>query len=173
MAEETVQTFIAALSELAPNARVTVDAAASPEGETFIDIADGEFFTTVSYRPAFGFGIYVTPSAFGQRPDEVFRSAQKAARRILQLRDTFEKDGVVKHLTLHEMRILAGFTQVEVATALDVKQPSVQRIERRGNVQIETLARHVSAMGGRLEMSVVFDDMEARLNLPELKEFAK
>ena len=88
----------------------------------------------------------------------------------MQLRDLFQKDGVVKHLTLQEMRLLTGLTQVEVAKALAIKQPSVQRIERRDNVQIETLARHVHAMGGRLEMSVVFEDMEARLELPALKE---
>ncbi|UPT92446.1 helix-turn-helix domain-containing protein (plasmid) [Bradyrhizobium barranii subsp. apii] len=146
-----------------------MDEAESEGGESFIDISDGDFRTEVSYRPNFGFGIYVTTGVFGQRPDEVFRNAAKAAKRIGQLRESFFRDGVLRHLTLVEMRVLTGLTQVDVANALDIKQPSVQRIERRGNVQIETLARHIHAMGGRLEMSVVFDDMEAKLELTALK----
>ncbi|WP_051462971.1 helix-turn-helix domain-containing protein [Bradyrhizobium sp. URHA0013] len=169
MTSQLVEAFVSALRDLAPDAKIAVDEAESEGGESFIDISDGDFRTEVSYRPSFGFGIYVTPGVYGQRPDEVFRNADKAAKRIGQLRESFSRDGVLKHLTLVEMRVLSGLTQVDVANALDIKQPSVQRIERRGNVQIETLARHIHAMGGRLEMSVVFDDMEARLELSALK----
>ncbi|QDF41311.1 XRE family transcriptional regulator [Bradyrhizobium symbiodeficiens] len=169
MTAQSIEAFVKNLLELAPNAKINVDEAEADGGESFIDISEGDFRTEVSYRPNFGFGVYVTPRAFGQRPDEVFRTADKAAKRIWQLRESFLKDGVLKHLTLVEMRVLTGLTQVDVANALDIKQPSVQRIERRGNVQIETLARHIHAMGGRLEMSVVFDDMEARLELTALK----
>jgi hypothetical protein len=51
-----------------------------------------------------------------------------------------------------------------------IRQPSVQRVENRGNVEGATLARHVRALGGRLEMSVVFDDMEAPLELSALED---
>jgi hypothetical protein len=61
-------------------------------------------------------------------------------------------------------------TQEKAAEAQVIRQPSVQRVENRGNVEGATLARHVRALGGRLEMSVVFDDMEAPLELSALED---
>ena len=91
MIPEFVQAFVRQLSDLLPSIRTTVDSPAVPEGETFIDIVDGEFATEVSYRPMFGFGIYVTPVTYGQRPDELFRSAQKAAQRSCNSGISFRK----------------------------------------------------------------------------------
>jgi hypothetical protein len=103
----------------------------------------------------------------GQASD---RSAAKAAQRIVQLRDSYANVGSTTYLTLAEIRQLMDLTQESVAAAQAIKQPSVQRIEKRGNVEVMTLARHVRALGGRLEMSVVFDDMEARLELSALDD---
>jgi hypothetical protein len=169
MTDGPIAEFVNALRRLAPRLTVTIDAADDPDGETFLDLSEDGFTAEVSHRADSGFGIYVKPGLYGQRPDEVYKTAAKAAQRIVRLRNSFREDGELKYLTLLDMRLHAGRTQVEVASALGIKQPSVQRIERRGNVQIETLAKHIQAMGGRLEMSVVFDDMTARLELSALK----
>jgi DNA-binding XRE family transcriptional regulator len=167
---DSLEAFLSALREVAPSIIAHIDAPANPKGETFIDLRDGNFNTEVSYRPDVGFGIYVSDPTFGQRPDELYRSASKAAQRILQLQESYELGGLVRHLTLAEIRQLMDLTQEKVAAALEIKQPSVQRIEKRGNVEVMTLARHVRALGGRLELSVVFDDMEARLELSALED---
>jgi DNA-binding XRE family transcriptional regulator len=167
---DSLDAFLSALSEVAPGISAQVDAPSDPKGEAFIDLVDGNFNTEVSYRPDVGFGIYVSDPTFGQRPDEIYRSASKAAQRIVQLRESYENGGLIKHLTLAEIRQLMDLTQEKVAAALAIKQPSVQRIEKRGNVEVMTLARHVRALGGRLELSVVFDDMEARLELSALED---
>jgi DNA-binding XRE family transcriptional regulator len=124
----------------------------------------------IGYRPDVGFGIFISDSKYGQRPDEIYRSASKAAQRFVQLKESYEHAGLTTYLTLAEIRQLMDLTQEKVAEALAIKQPSVQRIENRGNVEVMTLARHVRALGGRLEMSVVFDDMEARLELSALED---
>lgn len=165
---DSLDAFLTILRELIPGIVAQVDAAAEPAGESFIDIDDGDFSTEISYRPDVGFGVYVGDRIFGQRPDEIYRSATKAARRVAQLSESFKKDGLTTHLTLSEMRELVGLTQAKMAETLAIKQPSVQRIENRANVEVMTLARHVRALGGRLELSVVFEDMEARLELSQL-----
>ena len=73
-------------------------------------------------------------------------------------------------LTLPEMRALIGGPYSQIASRLDIKQPSVQRFEKRQNLRLDTLAGYVGAMGGRLEVNVVFDDMEVRMNLNSPKE---
>ena len=166
----SVDDFLDALGEAAPGVGAQVDPPSDPKGETFIDLSDGEFATEVSYRPEVGFGIFVSERTFGQRPDEIYRSAAKAAQRIAQLRATFASAGAITYLTLSEIRQLMDLTQEEVAEELAIKQPSVQRLEKRGNVEVMTLARHVRALGGKLEMSVVFEDMEARLELSALED---
>ena len=167
---ESLEAFLRALHEVAPGISSKIDTPSDPKGETFIDLIDGNFSTEVSYRADVGFGIYVSDPALGQRPDEIYRSAKKAAQRIMQLRESYENDGRITYLTLVEIRQLMDLTQEKVAAALAIKQPSVQRIEKRGNVEVMTLARHVRALGGRLELSVVFDDMEARLELSSLED---
>jgi len=167
---DSLDSFLVALRATSPGMDAQVDAPSDPTGESFIDLSDGDFATEVSYRPTVGFGIYVSDRIYGQRPDEIYRSASKAAQRILQLRESYKNGGLITHLSLAEMRQLMGLTQEKVAEALAIKQPSVQRIEKRGNVEVVTLARHVRALGGRLEMSVVFDDMEARLELSALED---
>jgi hypothetical protein len=184
ISENAVSDFIGILEKLAPGVETSVDTPSDPNGETFIDIRLGAFSTEVSYRPAFGFGIFIKEGIFGQRPDELFRHADKAATRIMQLRNTFEKDGSIKQLTLADMQVLLGVTDVRKAeTFLNVQQvlmllheigKSVQQTEKteelfqeiEKNLRVETFASRIQAMGGRLEMSVVFDDMEARLELP-------
>ncbi|WP_430245071.1 XRE family transcriptional regulator [Neorhizobium sp. DAR64861/K0K2] len=148
---------------------VEVDSPKDPDGESFLDIAKGEFSTQISFRPGVGLGVFISEPAFGQRPDEIYRSAEKAVQRADQLFQQFVKSGTVGYLSLLEMRELNKLSQVELANALSIKQPSVTRIEKRENVKIDTLAKHVEAMGGRLEMRVLFDEMEARLELPALK----
>lgn len=145
---------------------VETDAPDDSNGETFLDITRNDFSTQISFRPHAGLGLFISDDAYGQRPDEVYRNAEKAANRVDQLFRQFEKSGSIGYLTLVDMRKLNNLSQVELAEALSIKQPSVNRIEKRENIKFETLAKHVAAMGGRLEMRVVFDEMEARLEIP-------
>jgi predicted XRE-type DNA-binding protein len=57
-------------------------------------------------------------------------------------------------MLLSELRKLSELTQVEVAQALGISQPEVSRLEGEQDMQISTLAKLVSALGGELEISV-------------------
>ncbi len=55
---------------------------------------------------------------------------------------------------LRELRRIAGKAQVEIATALNIKQPSVSKIENQADMYLSTLRSYVEALGGELELSV-------------------
>jgi Helix-turn-helix domain len=55
---------------------------------------------------------------------------------------------------LRELRLIAGKAQADVATALQIKQPSVSKIETQGDMYLSTLRSYVEAIGGELELVV-------------------
>ena len=61
-------------------------------------------------------------------------------------------------LRLAEARRRRGVSQAVIAEALEVSQPNVSRIEQQHDVYLSTLARYVAALGGHLEVVVVFPD---------------
>ena len=61
-------------------------------------------------------------------------------------------------ITLHELRQAVGATQTEVAQDLGVSQPYVAKIEKRGDMSLTTLSSYLAALGGRLEVRVVFPE---------------
>lgn len=64
---------------------------------------------------------------------------------------------------LYNARRAVGKSQAEVAAELGVSQANVSRIERAKDLQLSTLEKYVHALGGRLELRVVFDDEEVVL----------
>jgi len=55
---------------------------------------------------------------------------------------------------LRELRQIAGKAQAEIATALNIKQPSVSKIEKQVDMYLSTLRGYVEAIGGQLELTV-------------------
>lgn len=58
--------------------------------------------------------------------------------------------------SLRELRQLAGKAQADIATALNIKQPSVSKIEKQTDMHLSTLRSYVEAVGGKLELTVKF-----------------
>lgn len=55
---------------------------------------------------------------------------------------------------LRELRQLAGKAQADIASALNIKQPSVSKIEKQADMYLSTLRSYVEAIGGQLELTV-------------------
>ena len=62
---------------------------------------------------------------------------------------------------LGALRRSRGLTQREVAARLDMTQPEVSKLERRGDVRVSTLSAYVGALGGRLVVSARLADGDA------------
>lgn len=56
--------------------------------------------------------------------------------------------------SLRELRQITGKAQIEVAAALKVKQPSVSKVEKQGDMYLSTLRGYIEAIGGELELVV-------------------
>ena len=60
--------------------------------------------------------------------------------------------------SLGALRRIAGRAQADIATALNIRQPSVSKIERQADMYLSTLRGYVNALGGELELRVTLPD---------------
>lgn len=66
-------------------------------------------------------------------------------------------------MVLAELRKHSGMTQKELADILGVSQPTLSSQEHQDDMEISTLSRLVSAMGGQLELIVHMPKGDIRL----------
>ena len=62
---------------------------------------------------------------------------------------------------LRELRRIAGKAQAEIASALNITQPSVSKIEKQRDMHLSTLRSYVEANGGELELMVKLPERPA------------
>ncbi len=60
----------------------------------------------------------------------------------------------LEELTLRHLREKLGLSQSELAERLEVQQPAVSKMERRQNLELNTLRSVVNALGGTIEIIV-------------------
>ncbi|MGD9633139.1 MAG: helix-turn-helix domain-containing protein [Pirellulales bacterium] len=73
-------------------------------------------------------------------------SPERRARSDARVKEMMEE------MLLAELRKFAGRTQEEVAAELGVSQPCLSKMENQSDMQIGTLNRIVTSLGGRLEL---------------------
>lgn len=56
--------------------------------------------------------------------------------------------------SLGELRRAAGKAQIDIASALNMKQPSVSKIEKQTDMYLSTLRSYIEAVGGKLDLVV-------------------
>lgn len=81
-----------------------------------------------------------------EKPKVVAKAKQAAAEILLDI-------------NLAELRELMEMTQIDMAKALGVKQPTVSEMEKAGrDLKISSLKRYVEAAGGTLRLDVELPD---------------
>lgn len=70
---------------------------------------------------------------------------------------------LIDEMPLEQLRRARKLTQEQLAETLHLNQASVSKLERRTDLYVSTLANFVSAMGGELEIRVVFPDKTMKL----------
>jgi DNA-binding XRE family transcriptional regulator len=68
-------------------------------------------------------------------------------------------------LALAEVRATRELTQTDIARVLGTSQANVSRIEHQHDLYLSTLADYISALGGTLKISAVFDDEEVEIGV--------
>jgi hypothetical protein len=67
--------------------------------------------------------------------------------------------------TLAQIRRLRKRTQDEVAIRLSTRQSEISRFERRRDARVRSLAAHVAALGGQLDLVARFPGQHVRIRL--------
>lgn len=85
-----------------------------------------------------------------EKPEVVNKATEKA-------------DAILLDIHLAEIRALVSRTQVDVAQALGVKQPTVAGMERSGkDLRLSSLKRYVEALGGKVSIDIELPDGQHR-----------
>ncbi len=76
---------------------------------------------------------------------------------------------MLDQMPLNELRQARGLSQKMLAELLQVKQPSIAKLEKRTDMYISTLRSHIEAMGGELEVVARFPEGTVKIsNFSEL-----
>jgi hypothetical protein len=111
--EKAIEHLQKLLLEQLPHSVVSVDAPDRPDGNWWIDVTMGKKCQTLEYRPGKGFGLFHGKAGYGEGPAEIYRTPERAAKRLAQLMAT--SNGKAIHLGLKDIRELYGHSQVTLA----------------------------------------------------------
>ena len=165
--DKTIELFKKLLSKKLPDCVVNVDAPARADGNWWLAVGAGKKRHTVEYRPGRGFGLFNDAAGYGEGPSEIYRTPERAAKRLVQLMTTRKRKA--GSVGLKEIRELYGQSQVTLAKKAGVKQPAISRFEKRGEVKLSTMAATIKALGGTLEVRARFADADVPIALSTSK----
>ena len=89
---------------------------------------------------------------------------KRTTTKEVQARAAQRTQELLGELLLSELRLMAGKSQQEVADILGIKQPSLSKLENQSDMQISTLQKIVTALGGELEIVARFPNGDVRIN---------
>ncbi|HEX3799507.1 MAG TPA: helix-turn-helix transcriptional regulator [Verrucomicrobiae bacterium] len=164
---EKIEHFKKLLARYLPQSQIKIDEPEHKGGSHWLDVTLGKKRHTLKYHAGKGFGLFHEDAGYGERPSEFYRTPERAAQRLVQLMNA--EKGKAPRLGLRDIRELYGHSQVTLAKKAGVKQPSISRFEKRGEVKLSTLAATIKALGGRLEMRALFPDADVPINLLKSK----
>ena len=160
---QVVGEFIALVGQASPWVTIKVDRADAPDGNWWFDARVNGELLTVFWSPKFGFGFSTQNEVgFGEKPNEIYVSAEMAALRFAQLVKR-AGSGRTMALGISDLRELCGLSQTELAKRVGVEQAAVSRAEGRDNIELKTLSSLVEAMGFRIDVRVTAPGVTASI----------
>lgn len=149
------------ISMLVPDASISLDPSETSTGSSWLDIESDNQILVIECKPSSGFGLYSSAdNSYGSGPDEVYRNEESLLKRISML--------LIEHkinIKLKEVRELLGKTQEEISIISGQKQPSISKLESRTDLQLSTIEKFVSVLGGSLEIKAHFKEFDVPINI--------
>jgi ribosome-binding protein aMBF1 (putative translation factor) len=71
---------------------------------------------------------------------------------------------MIAEMALSELRRAMGFSQEGLATVMNVKQPSIAKLEQRTDMYVSSLRDHIHALGGELVLIARFADRDVKIS---------
>lgn len=157
--KKQIDHLVRSLTRSLPDVAVEIDAPGKPSGSWFLDVTHGRRSVVIELRPGLGFGLSSSPAAgYGQGPDEFSSDEAWIVQRAVEALQSKKRTKPQRARLLRDLRQGRGVSQVQLAEALGVKQPTISKMERREDMNLSTLRRVVQAMGGKLEVTARFPD---------------
>jgi transcriptional regulator with XRE-family HTH domain len=154
------ENILSTIVSLFPHAKTTVTRPKRDDGVWSLDIDLDENSISVEWERAIGFGIStVRAESYGQRPDETYPDELAALARLITLLGLKQRTAPQTPIRLSDLRERRDCTQAALAGKMKIRQPTLSALEHREDVQIGTIRSFVSALGGKLELLAVFDDV--------------
>lgn len=140
-----------------PGVKIVLDRPDDPKGTWWLDARYGGNSVTLEWRPGKG-GFGLSSSEIdGLEGSDERHPAPAALRRAQEILVSGEKTRPPRHTSLPALRVEKAIRQETVARALGVKQAQVSKLERQGNMRLDTLRKLVGALGGQLEIRARFE----------------
>jgi len=150
-----------------PGVKATLDLPANPRAGGFLHLTLNDRGADVEWEPQSAFGVSSRDRKpiFGEGPDEVYYDIVAAVRRVEDVLLRGQPTRPTADLLLQDLRTRVGMSQVELAKALSVTQPTLSKIERRRDVLMSTVIKVVEGLGGTLEINARFPTGMVRVAL--------
>jgi transcriptional regulator with XRE-family HTH domain len=91
----------------------------------------------------------------GHRPFSELRAKMSP---VAQKRSKANAEKILAGMELAELREALQVRQAEMSERMKITQAAVSRLERRSNLQIDSLAGYIRALGGELELRAILPD---------------
>lgn len=81
----------------------------------------------------------------------------KLSGKVVEARKvTGKADGLALGRRLQQLRKIAGVTQEDLATKLEITQAALSKLENRADVHVSTMRQYVEALGAKLQINAAF-----------------
>jgi len=162
---EYIEEIVAEIEERIPGTRTRVERAENPRGPVWIDVSNGTFGAAIEWRQGMPFGLSSLPTdAQGEGADEVYESSDELIDRLEVLLNGNARTRQPEQAVLRRLREHRRVSQDELARLLGVSQPNISRMERRVDMNVQTLRAVVEAIGGKLEIIARFGNDAVRIS---------
>jgi DNA-binding XRE family transcriptional regulator len=141
-----------------PGVKAALEVPKNPRAGGFLDLSLNGRGVVVEWTPCSLFGISSDapdPIPF-EPPDEIYHDIPSATKRLIELLLGGQQTQARAELLLQNLRTKMGMSQVELATALRISQPTLSKIERRPDMLLSTIIKVVKGLGGMLEINARF-----------------
>ncbi len=95
---------------------------------------------------------------------KAFDTLRKRLPKERQVKIAARTEELLATLPLQEIRQARRLSQEEIAKRLKVNQAAVSKVERRADLYISTLRKHIEAMGGKLVIQAEFPEGRYRID---------